>query len=287
MSQTSQLDLRVIFRSFPNLQRLKELCFPNDTTNNIMRYPRYQHTTHVNARYQPCPEWPPALRKLYLAGTTGHPEPLFRGGFPSNLTHLAIGRCPGIRNNDIYHWLESTGKSLQYFQVGDAFRDIPLDGYLDNIIKFMPRLRHLSITHAFISELFFKSFRDEAHDVDSPDYIHHPLEILEIDFQTVWYEDTPLDLQASMVLDAFHSGLGNLKVLRYHLRLGWNAFLHRPFLLQLCSLMIEKAEKSGEGDQIAVTMFHEFHGDMLEETFNRSNLSEALEPQDPDGPLSP
>ena len=184
-------------------------------------------------------------------------------------------------NDHIYRWLESNGGTLQYFRISEPYPDNNSNGYLDEIIKFMPRLRHLNISHEYISEEFFETFGSGAIEFHSSKPTNHPLEILELDFQNVYRVGNAANLRPSMVLRAFNRGLGNLKIFRYHSRFGWWDDLDkRGFLLHLCAMMIHEANKRGEGGQVAVTMFHEEHDiafpeDPPEETMDWSNLPPA------------
>ena len=261
MSVAGKVDLRIIYRSLNGFRQLEELHFPI-------------HTTHYEiTNLRPCPAWPKTLKRLYLAGMIDYSHSLYKGGFPSTLTHLTVERCPGVRKEYILRWLKSTGRNLEFFEVSGRCPDRNSGEYLDDIIKFMPRLRQLKISHEHISESFFK-FQSEDTDVPRSRIKHHSLEHLELGCQDSFALANPANLKASMVFDAFCFGFGNLKVFRYHRRLGWSDEpFERHCLSVLCSAMAAKAEARGNGEGVSVIMFHGQGLRAIEEKMDRSNMS--------------
>lgn len=261
MSVAGKVDLRIIYRSLNGFCDLEELHFPIQTTHFDI--------TNIS----PCPEWPKTLKRLYLAGMIDYFHPLYIGGFSSTLTHLTIGRCPGIRKEYILRWLKLTGRNLESFQISGRCPGRNSVEYLDDIIKFMPRLRQLKISHEYISENFFK-FESEETDVLRSKIKHHPLELLELGCQDTFEPVDLANLTAFMVLVAFHYGFGNLKIFRFHRRLGWWDLKWSRYLLSLlCSAMVTKAEERGNGDRVSVIMFYEEGPREVEEKMDRSNMS--------------
>ena len=261
MSVAAKVDLRIIYRSMNGYPQLQELHFPIHTTHSVI------------TNLSPCPRWPRTLKRLYLAGMVDYPHFLYNGGFPSGLTHLTIGRCPGIRREYILRWLTMTGQSLEVFQISGRCPDRNSVEYLDDIIELMPRLRQLKISHEYISERFFRFESEEIGALRSR-IKHHPLEILELGCQDTFPLANFANLTALMVLMAFLYRFDNLKIFKYDRSLGWwHEPSERHFLSHLCSAMVAKAEERGNGDKVSVIMFHKEGSREVEEKMDRSNMS--------------
>lgn len=165
--------------------------------------------------------WPPKLQKLSLAGSLNDAHPLFSESFPTQLTHLTIGTCPGLCSDAVYSWLIATTKTLDCLRITDRLPRCSED-FLDDILLFSPALRHLYLSHRCFTLRFGKHTvdADNGGPLLQVDYL--PLETLELDGKDIDYDRDDPDLDISpeeMLLLAVR--LPNLRILRIHENYGW------------------------------------------------------------------
>ena len=191
--------------------------------------------------------WPPKLQNLRLAGSFNDAHPLSSERFPTQLTHLTIGSCPGLSSEAVYSWLITTDKTLKYLKIADWLPSCNQD-FLDEILVFAPSLRHLYLSHRFFTSCFGKHIADAGAGQPLVNMDLLPLETLELDGEDIDHDRDDPDLDVSpgeMLLLAVR--LPHLRILKVHENYGW--LFSRNALYYLACIrwrMIDQAQFRGD-----------------------------------------
>ena len=215
MNHGSFKDSSLLFRTLESFHALEDFSL------------RIRSTNAASMSDDPHLRWPPILRRLSLSGRVDYNHSLFNFRFPWQLTHLTIGKCYNLEKLVLFRWLKATGQFLQYFRILELASDShvhPVRPYARDafdtkgIIKLLPKVRYIRISHHYLTDDFFNGLEREKRSICHKEQAVYPLEVFEIDCQSIcgkYFEmHPPYDIW--FVYQAVRRNLIHLKVFRIY-----------------------------------------------------------------------